>query len=52
MEEHINFSEGSLEATPGSAGLRTQLPGMAATIGNLASATGGIGSKGIITRDQ
>lgn len=51
MGEHIEFSDRSLRASRGSAGLASQLPGSATTIGNLASATGGIGPGKIITTD-
>ena len=37
--------------TFGSAGLRTQLPGGAATVSNLASATGGVGPGNMAQRD-
>lgn len=43
MGEHIVFAEDAPHPTAGSAGLATQLPGAAATVGNLARATGGIG---------
>ena len=40
-----------MQPTKGSAGLRTQLPGMATTVSNMASATGGIGRGHLIERD-
>lgn len=38
--------------TKGSAGLRSQFPGMATTVGNVASATGGIGRGKFIETDK
>ena len=52
MEEHIKFAEESVRTATGSAGLRTQAPGCAATVGNLASATGGIRPGNIISTDK
>lgn len=49
--EHIQFVEKPLKAVAGSAGLASQLPGCAATVGNLASATGGIGSGNFVETD-
>lgn len=50
--EHIKFAEKPARPTQGSAGLKTQMPGCATTIGNLASATGGIKPGNIITTDR
>lgn len=52
MDEHIKFAEEPVRSTTGSAGLRTQVPGCAATVGNLASATGGIRPGNIISTDK
>lgn len=52
MGEQIKFAERPLEPTKGSAGLKTQLPGCATTIGNVASATGGIGTGRAISTDR
>lgn len=52
MKEHIQFVEKPLRATKGSAGLSTQLPGCATTVGNIASATGGIRPGNFITTDK
>lgn len=52
MGEHIKFAEKPLRPTKGTAGLATQLPGGATTIGNLASATGGIKAGNIVTTDK
>lgn len=52
MSEHIKFVEESLRPTKGSAGLATQVPGQATTIGNLASATGGIKPGNIVSTDK
>lgn len=49
--EHIKFSEQRLTPVAGSVGLATQLPGCATTIGNVASATGGIGKGNLISTD-
>ncbi len=52
MGEHIKFSEKPLQAGIGSAGLPTQLPGCATTVGNLASATGGIKPGNMMETDK
>lgn len=52
MAEHIQFVEKPLQPTKGSAGLATQLPGSATTVGNIASATGGIAPGNIISTDK
>ncbi len=52
MGEHIKFVEKPLRPTKGSAGLRTQLSGCATTVGNLASATGGIKAGNIVSPDK
>ena len=52
MEEHIKFAEKPLCPTPGSTGLSSQLPGCATTVGNLASATGGIKPGNIVSTDK
>lgn len=52
MSEHIEFVEKPIRPTKGSVGLATQLPGCATTIGNLASATGGIKPGNIILTDK
>lgn len=52
MGEHIKFAEKPLQPTKGSAGQKTQLPGCATTIGNLASATGGIKPGNIVSTDK
>ena len=52
MGENIKFAEKPLRTTKGHAGMGTQLPGCAATIGNLASATGSIKPGNIVTTDK
>lgn len=52
MGEHIKFVEKPLCPTNGTAGLATQVPGCATTIGNLASATGGIKPGNIVSTDK
>lgn len=52
MGENIKFVETPLRPAKGSAGLRTQLPGQATTVGNLASATGGIKPGNIVSTDK
>lgn len=52
MSEHIRFVEKPIRPAKGSIGLATQLPGCATTIGNLASATGGIKPGNIISTDK
>lgn len=52
MGEHIQFAEKPPRPTKGSAGLATQLPGCATTVGNLASATGGIAPGNIVSTDK
>lgn len=52
MGEHIRFAEKPLRPTHGTGGLATQLPGCATTIGNLASATGGIKPGNIVSTDK
>lgn len=41
-----------LRPTKGSAGLRTQVPGMVASVSNLASATGGIAPGNLVQTDN
>lgn len=50
--EHIIFAEKPQRPAKGSAGLHTQLPGRATTVGNLASATGGIKPGNIVSTDK
>ncbi len=50
--EHIEFIERPQTVTRGSNGLATQLPGLATTVGNVASATGGIGPGSLISTDR
>lgn len=52
MGEHIKFVEKPLRPTQGTVGLSTQVPGCATTIGNLASASGGIKPGNIISTDK
>lgn len=52
MAEHIKFVEKPVRPTKGTAGLATQVPGCATTIGNLASATGGIKPGNIVSTDK
>lgn len=52
MAEHIQFAEKPLQPTNGSAGLATQLPGSATTVGNMASASGGIAAGNIMSTDK
>lgn len=52
MGEHIKFIEKPLKPSKGSAGLATQLPGCATTVGNLSSATGGIKPGNMVTTDN
>ncbi len=52
MGEHIQFVEKPMRPTKGSAGLQTQMPGCASTIGNLSSATGGIKPGNIVSTDK
>ncbi|MCM1452594.1 MAG: hypothetical protein NC102_10050 [Clostridium sp.] len=52
MEETIKFTNGeALGVINGSAGLATQAPGAAATVGNAASATGGVAAGNLIEPD-
>lgn len=47
--ESVRFTEHSgVTAVKGSSGLRTQLPGMAATVSNIANASGGIAGGNLI----
>ena len=52
MGEHIKFVEKPLRPTHGHTGLTTQLPGCATTVGNLASASGGIKPGNIVSTDK
>lgn len=52
IEEHIIFADSPLQAVRGSAGLDTQLPGCATTVGSLAGATGGIGPGNTVSTDK
>lgn len=52
MGEHIKFAEKPQQPTKGSVGLQTQLPGCATTVGNIASATGGIKPGNIVSTDK
>ena len=52
MGEHIKFVEMPQKPTKGNVGLRTQLPGCATTVGNLASATGGIKPGNMVSTDK
>lgn len=52
MGEHIKFVEKPVHPTKGTSGLATQVPGCATTIGNLASATGGIKPGNIVETDK
>lgn len=52
MGEHIKFVEKPLRLTRGSAGLATQAPGRATTIGNLASLPGGIKPGNMVSTDN
>lgn len=52
MGEHIKFVEKPLRPTKGSAGMATQVPGQATTVGNLASATGGIKPGNVVSTDK
>lgn len=52
MGEHIIFSERPVQPIKGSIGLATQVPGSAATVGNLSAATGGIAPGNIVTTDK
>lgn len=52
MGEHIKFVEKPVRPTKGTAGLATQVPGCATTIGYLASATGGIKPGNIVSTDK
>lgn len=51
--EVIKFPPEGKKLTPGTgtAGLRSQLPGMMASVSNLASATGGIGPGNLVQTD-
>ena len=51
--EHVKVVDsGNAAATPGTAGLRTQLAGQATTVSNVAAASGGIGRGRLIERDR
>ncbi len=52
MGEHIRFVDKPPRPAAGSAGLSTQLPGCATTVGNLAAATGGINPGNIVSTDR
>lgn len=52
MGEHIKFVEKPLRPTKGTVGLSTQVPSCATTIGNLASASGGIKPGNIVSTDK
>lgn len=52
MGEHIKFAEKPVSCAKGTAGLATQVPGCATTIGNIASTTGGIKPGNILTTDK
>lgn len=52
MGEHIVFADKPLQPIKGHAGFATQLPGCATTVGNMASATGGIKAGNLITTDR
>lgn len=49
--ETVKVVSGRLQATTGSAGLMTQLPGCMASVSNLAAATGGIRRGGFAESD-
>jgi hypothetical protein len=50
--ENIQFVEKPLRPTKGSAGLKSQLPGCATTVGNLSAATGGIAPGNMVKTDK
>lgn len=52
MDEHIKFTEKPIRPMRGSVGLATQFPGYATTVGNLASATGGIKPGNLVSTDK
>ena len=52
MGEHIKFADKPLRPVKGNMGLASQVPGMAATVGNLASATGGITPGNMVATDK
>lgn len=52
MGEHIKFPEQPQRPIKGSIGLHSQLPGYATTVGNLASATGGIAPGNTVSTDK
>lgn len=50
--EVVKFPQGrGAQPVTGRVGLRTQLPGGAATVSNIASATGGVGPGNLAERD-
>lgn len=52
IEERVQVVDAApIQPTKGSAGLHTQLPGLATTVSNVSSSTGGIGRGKYIERD-
>lgn len=49
--EVIQFPNCSIGLSIGSVGLKTQVPGVSATVSNLVNATGGINSRGFVKTD-
>ena len=52
MKENVQIVDAApMQATKGSAGLKTQLAGQATTVSNVSAATGGIGRGKLIETD-
>jgi len=52
IKENVQVVDATpIQPTKGSAGLRTQLPGLATTVSNVSSSTGGIGRGRYIESD-
>lgn len=52
MAENVNVSTGAaITPTPGSAGLKTQVPGQSSTVSGLADASGGIAPGNLVETD-
>lgn len=51
MAETINAGTGKVQTSPGSAGINSQAPGQATTVGSVAAATGGIAPGNLVEAD-
>lgn len=47
----VAVTEGGAQASPGQAGVESQVPGQATTVSGAASATGGVGGDGLVQPD-